>query len=302
MLRFLFFVLLFMQYGCRDKPAAVIKETTPEFKQEVKQEIKYNDTAHLPWSIDPQDDTGYFKGKIPEPISRLEELDTTPLGISLAAMLNQQNIILLDSETLSHSVLIDQQKEIRTDTFRNKNSLLISRQYFGKAESQVVTLNGKTIIDYHWDGNRNNYEMVMDFNEKSFRHFSFYGKEYYYINANEAYSSGGSANNVFYHFIFNKQGKTLATFLTCRFWKMLAGDINGDQYLDYLDFNNDNFCTTIPYSDDVTISLYSAAPTGEFVLQKDAAGKLWFIEAKTGQGFLQDSLNISASNWPRPLH
>lgn len=299
---FLFFMLLLTLYCCRNKPEPVKNDSSSGIKKDIEQKINYNDTADLPWSMNPQDDTGYFKGKIPEPISRLEEFDSTPLEQSLAAMLNQQSIRLLDNETLSHSVLIDQQKETRTDTFRNKNSLLISRQYFGKDESQVVTLNDKTIFKYQWDGKEDSRDVIMDFNEASFRHFSFYGKEYYYINANQAYSFGGSAGNVSYHFIFDKNGKTLVSFETCRFWKILIGDINGDKNLDYLDFNNEDFCTTIPYSDDVTISFYSAGPQNEFVLQKDAAGKPWLIEAKTGDDLAQDSLNIITSHWPLPLH
>lgn len=299
---FLFFMLLLSLYCCRDKPVPVKKDSATPIKKDIERKINYNDTAELPWSMNPQDDTGYFKGKIPEPISRVEEFDSTPLHRSLAAMLNQQQLKLIDSQTLSHSVFINQEKETRTDSFRNKNSLLISRYYFGKREWQVVTLNGKTIFDYHWNGKEDEREVVMDFNEASFRHFSFYGKEYYYINANEAYTFGGSAGNIFYHFIFDKSGKIKADFMTCRFWKILIGDVNGDQNLDYLDFDNGDFCTTVPYSDNVTINLYSAGPAGDFILQKDAAGKPWVIEAKTGDDLSQDSLNITTSHWPRPLH
>lgn len=299
---FLFFMLLLSLYCCRDKPVPVKNDSATPVKKDMEQKTGYNDTAHLPWSMNPQDDSGYFKGKIPEQITRFEEFDSTPLDRSLAAILNQQQLKLIDSQTLSHSVFINQLKETRIDTFRNKNSLLISRYYFGKREWQVVTLNGKTIFDYHWNGKEDEKEMVMDFNESSFRHFLFNDIEYYYINANQAYCSGGSAQNVFYHFIFNNKGKTLAAFETCRFWKILVGDVNGDQNLDFLEFNNDNFCTTVPYSDDVTINLYSVSPTGEFILQKDASGKPWSIEAKTGDDFLQDSLNIITTHWPRPLH
>lgn len=298
---FLFFMLLLTMNCCRNKPEPLKNDSSSGIKQYIEQKIEYNDTAHLPWSMNPQDDSGYFKGKIPEPISRLEEFDRTPLEQSLAAMLDQQHIQLIDRETLSHSVFIDQQKETRADTFRNKNSLLISRYFFGKDESQVVTLNGKTIFKYQWDGKKDSRDVIMNFNEASFRHFSFYGKEYYYINANQAYSFGGSAGNVFYHFIFDKNGKTLASFETCRFWKTLIGDADGDQNLDYLEFNNEDFCTTVPSSDNVAISLYSAGPKNEFVLQKDAAGDPWLIEAKSGDDLAQDSLNIITSHWPRPL-
>ena len=86
--------------------------------------------------------------------------------------------------------------------------------------------------------------------------------------------------------------------MTCRFNKMLFGDVNGDSELDFLDFDNSDFCTTVPYSDEVTIQLYSCDKKGDFVLQKDAKGKPFFIEGKTGDGLMQDSFNVKRSYWP----
>lgn len=255
----------------------------------------------MPFSINYEQDSGYFKGTISEKIDSLQEFSNTPLEQSLSTMLNRKEIILLDSETLAHSVNIDQKKETRIDTFRNKNSTIVSTINFGKRESQRVTLNRINIIDYAWNGVDSMQEVMMEFNPESFRHFSFYGKKYYYINANEYYTSGASARNIYYHFIWDGTGKLTGTFQTCRFNKMLAGDVNGDKSLDYLDFNNDDFCTTGPSSDYVYMQLYSADVSDKFILQKDPAGKPWFIEARTGDYLTQDSLNITNSHWPRPL-
>jgi hypothetical protein len=293
----LFFLILLFHWCCWNTTGPVKKFDFPELYQRTQ----YNDTADLPWSMNPDDDTGYFKGKIPERIWQLVEFDNTPIEQSFAALLKQDNIRLVDSETLSHSVLIDQQTKIRTDTLRNKNSVLISVLYFGEKEWQRATLNGKEIINYHWNGKEDSREVMMLFNENSFRHFSFYGKEYYYINACEAFSFGSSSGNVYYHFLWDKAGKATGGSQTCRFSKMLAGDADGDKNLDYLDFDNNDFCTTVPYSDKVHIQLYSTSESGIFVLQKDAAGKPWFIDARTGDDYSQDSLNITNAHWPRPF-
>ncbi|MEQ1676409.1 MAG: hypothetical protein ABL876_06905 [Chitinophagaceae bacterium] len=267
-----------------------------------KSEPAYNDTARMPWSMNLEDDTGYFKGLIPEPIVRFEEFEDNRLGQGLTGLLNQENIQLLDSETLSHSVFIDPVKKIQRDTMRNKSTTIISSIYKGKGEWQKVTLNGRTVVDYSWNGTEGEeYGPMMDFDPSSFRHFSFHGKEYYLILANEAFTFGGSARNISYYYIWNEKLQLVGLFQSCRFEKKLLGDANGDQILDFLEFDNSDFCTTVPGSDKVTIRLWSVNPEGNFAIQKDPAGTPWFIEAKTGDNLSQDSLNIIRSHWPKSL-
>jgi hypothetical protein len=79
---------------------------------------------------------------------------------------------------------------------------------------------------------------------------------------------------------------------------MLFGDVNGDADLDCLDFDNSDFCTGVPNSDNVIIQLYSCNNKGNFVLQKDSRGKPFFIVGRTGDGYAQDSFNVKRSYWP----
>lgn len=294
----LFIFILLLNYGCNNKRVATpvsVQDTTP---QPASRELTYNDTADMPWHIGPEGDSGYFKGLIPEPLDSIQSFENTPLERALSQMLHQQQLHMLDSETLSNSVFINQQKKIRTDTLRNKKNLLISNFGFGSKEWQKVFFNGKLLMSYVSGGNEEEWGPLFSFNPSSFRHFSFYGKEYYYINANEAYMHGASAGNVYYHFIWDKTNKIRGSFLTCRFWLMLAGDVNGDRQLDYLDFNNDDFCTTVPSSDEVTITLWSSGPAGTLLEQTDKAGQRWSIDARTGDDYKQDSFNIIRSYWP----
>jgi hypothetical protein len=111
----------------------------------------------------------------------------------------------------------------------------------------------------------------------------------------------GSIHTISYHLIYNVKAKSPDTFRTCRFDEMLFGDANGDENLDYLDFDNSDFCTGVPSSDRVTIQLYSYNENTEFLLQKDKKGTAYFIDGNTGEGFAQDSFNVKRHYWPVPL-
>ena len=115
------------------------------------------------------------------------------------------------------------------------------------------------------------------------------------------YSLGTSMGNVCYNLVYSVAQKRLNCFETCRFYQMVFGDANGDADLDYLDFNNSDFCTTVPSSDSVTIQLYSCNKKGDFILQKDPKGKPYFIDGNTGNSYNQDSFNIKRYYWPRPF-
>lgn len=290
----LFIYVLLFSYSCRNKTVAEKESVAPALPP-----VASHEENILPTSMYPLDDSGFYDGPVAKPISRFEEFDSTEQEQALANMISRDNIKLLDHETLSHTMYVDPQKEIRYDTMKNKNSMIVSEYYFGKNETQKVKLNGKLIFNTREKNDDDSWEVIYDFNEASFRHFSFYGKAYYYFNVNQIYSFGGSARNVFYHFIFNEKGEQLATWQTCRFWKILIGDVNGDKLLDYIDYNNEDFCTTVPSSDDVTITLWSAGPAGVFVQQKDARGKPWQIDARTGENY--DSLLVLRKHWPVPL-
>lgn len=292
---FLFLFCITICFCCRNKQ----KQSATVLPEERK--LTYNDTARMPWGIHLEDDTGYFKGHVAEPLTRFESLEGNHLYTQLAALVQQKDIQLLDSETLSNSVFIDPIKHIRRDTMRNKHSVLISEIQTGKGKKQKASLNGKVFLEFDWDGteaDEEDYGPLMQFDAASFRHFSFHGQSYYCIQANEAYMLGSSAANVTYYYILDESVQVIGLFQTCRFAKMLAGDADEDTRLDFLEFDNSDFCTTIPSSNQVTIRIWSADTVGNMRLQKDAAGLPWTIEAHTGEDRAQDSLILIRTHWP----
>jgi hypothetical protein len=292
-----FLLLITALFGCKNKNEK--QQAAPDNPGA----ISYNDTVNMPWPgmLGPDVDSGYFKGYIPEKIDSLEHADKKPLQQFLSGLISKKGIKLLNTETLSHSVLIDRKKQIRMDTLRNGQVTIISRYYFGKKETQTITVNGVELTKYKWDGAGSTREEVFDLDEGSFRYFSFKGQPFYYIQARSMYSSGSSMGNICYHFIFDPGKKGLGIFQSCRLYEMLFGDLNGDDNLDYLDFDNTDFCTTIPLSDSVTIRLYSCDEKGNFTVQKDRAGKEYFIQGNTGDDLSQDSFIVKRYHWPVPL-
>ncbi|MBI5373323.1 MAG: hypothetical protein HZA79_14970 [Sphingobacteriales bacterium] len=261
----------------------------------------YNDTVDMPWSSGPEVDTGYFKGHIPEKLTRIELEDTTRLFRFLTGLISKKELSLQNAQTLSNSVLVDQVQKVRKDTLRNDKTEIISIYYFGERVHQRISINGFLIRGYNGDGQDIMGEDQIEFDSQSFRHFVFKSKEYYYIRAGSIYSGGASMGNVNYHLIYDLKHRRLNCFQTCRFGYGLFGDADGDDRLDYLEFDNSDFCTTVPYSDFATIRLYSINPMGNFELQKDRKGKTYFIEGRTGEGWMQDSFNVVSHYWPQPL-
>ena len=246
-------------------------------------------------------DTGYFRGYPGEFLNNIEETDSSQLALFLSNLVSKKDIVLIDSQSLSHTVFIDQQKKIRYDTLRNKKTILVSEYGFGGNEFQKVKLNGKTIQSYHYNEPNQNWQDIFNYYGRSFRHFSFKGKEFFYIQATIMDVTSTSSGNIVYHFLLDEELNQLATFITCRFSIPLFGDVNGDDQLDYLDFSNPEFCTTIPSSDNALLQFYSFDNRGKFVLQKNKKNKPWFIEGKTGEGFMQDSFIVKDYLWPLKL-
>jgi hypothetical protein len=292
---FLFFLIGICLLSCKNKVKPK-ESTTTEPEQ-----VRYNDTVKMPWLGDSEIDTGYFKGKIPEKLDNLEQKDTTLLFKFLSGLISTKDISLLTDETLSHSVLIDQINKVRFDTLRNKKFVITSVFHFGKKETQTITINGNLLKGYRDTQDGLLEDDVFDFDEASFRHFSFHGKEFFYIRAGSMYSFGSSMGNVNYNLVYSIAQKRLNCFQTCRFYQMLFGDANGDEDLDCLDFNNSDFCYGVPLSDSVIIQLYSCNKKGDFVLQKDPKGKSYFIDGNTGNSFYQDSFIVKRYYWPKPL-
>lgn len=111
----------------------------------------------------------------------------------------------------------------------------------------------------------------------------------------------GSIHTISYHLIFNKSAGLAGMFMTCRFENMLFGDADGDDDLDYLDFNNSDFCPGVPYSDNVKIQLYSMDDTGFFHVRNSNNGFPYFIDGKTGENLSQSSFKVVKSAWPVKL-
>ena len=88
--------------------------------------------------------------------------------------------------------------------------------------------------------------------------------------------------NVCFHLLYDLNSHHLNLFTSCRFEAIMFGDANGDDRLDFLDFDNSGMCTTVPTSSAFTIQLYSDNGKGNFVLQKDRTRKPYFIDGDRG--------------------
>ena len=295
-----FFMLVFLVSSCnnnsKDKQTTIDSVSISSTGETSEPEELLSD---LPF--DTREDTGYFKGYQPKKIKELEEPDHTQLGVFLSGLIDKRQIILLDSQTLSHSVFIDQVKKKRYDTLKNNVCLLTSIYDFSPNEIQEIKVNGIPVDKM--GGPNAGYEdvNVMDFYNSSFRFFSFKGNKFYYISAQVMDGHYGSISRVTFHLIYSLKDKKFSYFETCRFSPMLFGDVNGDDQLDFLDFDNSEFCTMVPSSDRATIQLYSCNEKGDFVLQNGQDGKPFSIEGNTGAGYKQDSFIVKTANWIKPL-
>jgi hypothetical protein len=280
----------------RDVEELKTNDTAEAIKTAIAKDIKYNDTVKFPWRT--EEESGYFKGYITEKLNGLEKSGNSDFDNFISNNLDKKEIVLINKETLSHSVSINQKTKIRIDTYKNENLNIVSTYYFGDYESQKITFNGKTVRNYKWSGVDTKQEDIFLLDEKSFRYFSFRGNKYYYFDATIPHT-GGSVDNICYFLIYNLKGENVSAFYSCRYeGPLLFGNVNGDDQLDFLNFRNEDFCTTVPGSDKATFELYSCNTKGEFVKQKDKNNKPYFIEGNTGIGYNQDSFKIKSFNWP----
>lgn len=271
-------------------------------KQKIKNYVKITEETKADYPYRTEEDSGYFKGYESIEIDTSAKGEENHLTRFLSSVISDKEVILLSNKIPSHSVFINPQKKIRFDTLRNNEVLLVSEHFFGEKEKQKITINGEIIRNYSWNGVDSLREDIYGINHDSFRYFSYKGSPYYYFNANIMGMSGGSAGNIYYHFVFNVKTKQLSSVYSCRFGKMLVGDADGDNYLDFLHFDNSDFCTTVPSSDNVTIWLYSFDEKGKPILRKDLNGREYFIKGNTGAGYSQDSFIVKQYLWPVKLN
>ncbi len=298
--------MVFIFYSCKsDKSEKISTNEKEEVKIPIIEnyldvKINYNDTVSFPRNT--EDDSGYFKGYIPEKIDSLETVSRkTHLIDFIKNNISKKDISLLNRETLSHSVNINQKTKVRIDTYKNQDLHIISVYYFGDHESQKITFNGKVVKNYKWNGIDESQEDILIFNERSFRYFSFNGNKYYYLDAKLPHT-GGSVDNIYYQCMYSFKSKKLNTFSSCRFGHIfLFGDIDGDKHLDFLNFNNGDFCTLVPGSTRATFNLYSYDEEGILALQKDKRDKIYFIDFNSGESLAQDSCIIQNYYWPVKL-
>ncbi len=298
--------LLFFISACNVEDNSGVKKSVarkklPEVNDTNQRIISYNDTEKLPFRT--ETDSGYFRGYTPEKIDSLEYADTNMLSKVLASIVSKKDIILLGKETLSHSVFINQKNKIRIDTLQNKETIIVSIYGFGGKKYQTIKINGKILKQNFPCGDDRIYDLPLDIESTSFRHFSFKGKVYYYMAAYALDMQGSSIGNINHHLLYDSTAGKLSVFTSWRFGQVfLFGDADGDDKLDFLDFNNDGMSPLIPYDDSALIHLYSCDKKGNFNQQKDATGNFYYISANTGNKFRQDSLNIKKYNWPVPIN
>ena len=279
-----------------------IKSISPEILLNQKGEI-YTDSFAAEYIL--LSDTGYFKNLGIKKINAL----TYPLNNLLDSFLDKlvvkKEIILLIKEGLSHSCRVIDNGNRRFDTLQNGKVSFIQKEILGLYSEDnngrsVLRIDGKVVKAKSITDTESEY--LFDFDASSFRHFSFYDKEFYYIRANQTGSMGASMGNVSYHLIYDLSLNKLFYLETCRLENViLFGDVNGDKSIDFINFDNSEFCTTVPGSDRVVIQLYSYK-NGKFILQKDKKGVPYSIEGNTGFHYAQDSFNIKKSYWPVKLN
>jgi hypothetical protein len=296
-----FFITLIMVNSCILKKGKVLPATkdTVTITETEEMIVHGRLVPKMPW--DTREDSGYFRGYQPDSISLLEEAGTSQLDVFLKGLIDKREIVLLNRETLSHSVLIDQTGKKRYDTLKNKYCSITSIYNFRTEESQEIKFNGKPFKKVAGPEGVYNDETILDFNNSSFRYFSFKGNKFYYIRAHFMDGRYGSIHTITYHLIYNLQNMSVSCFETCRYSPILFGDVDGDDRLDYLEFENSDFCTGVPSSDRATIFLYSCNEKGEFVLRKGKGNEPYYIEGNTGANYTQDSFIVKKANWIRPL-
>jgi hypothetical protein len=281
--------LLFLLTACKD---------TTEEKASIKNYVKVTEQINADYPYRTEEDSGYFEGYKAIEIDSLVYKEDDHLSRFLSSIITGKELVFKSKTALSHSVFINPQRKLRYDTLKNNEVTFISEYFFGDMEYQKLTINGKLFRNYKWNGIDSLQEDIYDVNHDSFRYFSYKGKSYYYFNANIMGMLGSSAGNIYYHFVCDSETLKFNLVYSCRFGKMLIGDADGDEYLDFLHFDNSDFCTTVPFSDNVIIWLYSANKEGEFVVRKDLKGKEYFIEGNTGAAYTQDSFNVKKYSWP----
>lgn len=237
--------------------------------------------------------------QLPSGSSKKETL--TPLEIFFSKNISQSSLKLfgitpeLTSDSLSGKSIV---RNTNSGTTIIADSLRIGKLLI------VQLYNGEdgTLKSFKIDGKKFDRQMggePLSFNKDELMFFIFKGKNYYYLQANLLYTYGGSIRNIYYHMIYDEQNRELTMFNSCRFYRPICfGDVDGDDQLDFMHFQNDDFCTTIPSSANFEVNLYSCNKKGKFELQKDKSGKTYFISGNSGESYLQDSFNISKSYWP----
>lgn len=217
----------------------------------------------------------------------------------LNSNLSTKDILQLNQKALSHSVFTTQDKNDRVDTLKNDNTTIISKAHFGKKESQIIMINSIVVRNYKWNGVDTLQEDILDLDEKSFQSFSFKGKEFYYINAHIMDCSGGSRCLVTYQLIYDIRSKSLSIFSNFRVNDYnLFGDINGDNWLDFLQIENDGGYG-MSDTNHFAMNIYSNSKSGNFEIFKDDKGKEYYINGNTNKDYyVGDSMNIDEFYWP----
>ena len=292
---FLFFVILF-NFSCNNNTVVKTKPLVDSSDIAVKPDgPSYVDSFPITfiWS----DDTGYFKNLGQYRIDSLEEKDPSPFFRFIDSILDKRQIILLNRSGLTHSCRISADSIYRTDTFTYGKTSIIQKGNKLDEELSFLKIDGHLIKVP--EGNTFYRGELFNFDESSFRHFIFNKKEYYYISATLLGYFGTSMGNVCFHLLYDLNSHHLNLFTSCRFEAIMFGDANGDDRLDFLDFDNSGMCTTVPSSSAFTIQLYSDNGKGNFALQKDKTGKPYFIDGDRGSDFAKaDLLTIERMHWP----
>lgn len=312
MKRFLFFILIVVcschqakqKWPEHDKDTANWKEPDKPFK---------SDTSHtsypkadssgvhqgIPWST--HDEAGYYEGtpskKLDYPI-QIDKDTSSMLGRFLLKNLSTKDIIFLNKETLGQSAFIDAKKKIRIDTLRNKDVTIISKYWFGDTLAQKIYINGHLVRDYKDRGIDSLWEYIFALNGSSFLHFSFHGREYYFLDAGIA-DCGASSCAASFNLLYDVKNRKLNDFLFFRvddhvFW----GDINADDKLDFLEINNDGYGSAPTGVNSFTMKIYSCDTDGKFRVLKDRKGKEYYINGNSGTDWYVGAMYIDEKYWP----